>query len=223
MLSDIVLAPSMEVLQTALGLIVLTNLCLPAAERQRLCMRLLAMQGFILGLMPLAVYSGPLDAHILGVTAAFTFIKGVLLPLLLLRTYRKLPPQPPTTPYIGNTLCVLAGLGGFVFSLWLNENLEVVANPLFHLVFPVAASTVFTGLLLIVTRKKALTQMFGYLVMENGIYLMGVPMAQSDAIWLEMTILLDLLAGVFVMGIAVHHIHRAFDSTDVDRFSSLRD
>ena len=86
-----------------------------------------------------------------------------------------------------------------------------------------AASTVFTGLLLIVTRKKALTQMVGYLVMENGIFLLGVPMAQSNAVWLELSILLDLLAGVFVMGIAVHHIHRAFDSTDVDRFSSLRD
>ncbi len=223
MLADIVLAPSLEMIQTALGLIVLTNLCLPAAERRRLCIRLLAVQGFVLGLMPLAVYSGPLDWHILGVTAVFTFVKGILLPLLLLRTYRQLAPQPPVKPYIGNTLCVLAGLFGFVFSLWLNGRLEAVANPLFILIFPVAVATIFTGLLLIVTRKGALAQMFGYLVTENGIYLLGVPMAQSDAVWLEMTILLDILAGVFVMGIAVHHIHQEFESTDVDRFSSLRD
>ncbi len=223
MFADIVLTPLPELLQTALGLIVLTNLCLPAAERQRLCMRLLAVQGLILGLMPLAVHRGQLDWHILGVTAVFTCIKGLLLPLLLLRTYRKLPPQPPSSPFIGNTLCVLATLGGFVFSLWLNEKLEVAANPFFTLFFPVAASTVFTGLLLIVTRKKALTQMFGYLVAENGIYLMGVPMAQSNAVWLELSVLLDILAGVFVMGIAVHHIFQVFDSTDVDRFSSLRD
>ena len=221
--ADIRLTPSPELIQTALGCIVLTNLCLPAAERQRLCIRLLAVQGVILGLMPLAVYTGALDWHILGVTAVFTFVKGILLPLLLVRTYRKLPPQPPAKPYIGNTLCVLAGLCGFIFSLWLNENLEVIANPFFALVFPVAASTVFTGLLLIVTRKKALTQMFGYLVAENGIYLLGVPMAQSNAVWLEMSILLDILAGVFVMGIAVHHIHQAFGSTDVDRFAGLRD
>ena len=223
MLTDMVLAPSSELLQAALGCIVLANFCLLAAERQRLCMRLLALQGVILGLMPLAAYTGELDWHILGVTAVFTFVKGALLPLLLLRTYRKLPPQPPVRPYLGNSPCVLAGLCGLIFSLWLTGKLEIIANPLFALFFPVAAATVFTGLLLIVTRKKALTQMFGYLVMENGIYLLGVPMAQSNAVWLELSILLDILAGVFVMGIAVHHIHQAFDSTDVDKFSSLRD
>ena len=65
--------------------------------------------------------------------------------------------------------------------------------------------------------------MFGYLVMENGIYLLGVPMAQEDAVWLELSILLDILVGAFVMGIAIHHINRAFNSTDVEEFASLRD
>ncbi len=214
---------SFDVLQAVLGMVLITDLSLLAAERQRLCIRLIALQGILLGLLPLVAHRGEVTAHLIWVTALFLGIKGVVLPLLLRRTYKQLPPQPPVKPYLGHTACVLAGLCGFVLSLWLGDRVGVAANPLFALVFPAAFATVFAGILLIVTRRKALTQMFGYLVMENGIYLLGVPMAQEDAVWLELSILLDILVGVFVMGIAIHHINRAFDSTDVDQFASLRD
>lgn len=216
-------ALTLDWLQAALGIIVITDLSLLAAERQRLSMRLIALQGIILGLLPLLAHTGGVDLHLIGVTVIFLGIKGVVLPLLLRRTYKKLPPQPPSAHYLGNTASVLAGLGGYVFSLWFGAQLGVAANPLFALFFPPAFATVFAGLLLIVARRKALNQMFGYLVLENGIYLLGVPMAQDDAVWLELSILLDILVGAFVMGIAIHHIHRAFDSTDVDDFASLRD
>ena len=60
-------------------------------------------------------------------------------------------------------------------------------------------------------------------MLENGIFLLGVPMAHVDAIWLELSVLLDILVGVVVMGIAVYHIHRVFDSTYVDNFATIRD
>ena len=214
---------SADWLQAALWLIVITDLALLAAERQRLCIRLIALQGCILGLMPLIALPGSIDPHLLGVAAIFLGVKGVILPLLLRRTYRKLPPQPPANPYLGNTACVLVGVCGFAFSLWFGGRLGVSSNPLLTLIFPPAFATIFAGLLLIVTRRKALGQMFGYLIMENGIYLLGVPMAQQDAVWLELSILLDILVGAFVMGIAIHHLNRAFDSTDVEEFASLRD
>lgn len=210
-------------LLAALGLIVITDLSLLAAERQRLCIRLIAVQGILLGLLPLFAHTGDISLRLLVVTCVFLGVKGIILPLLLMRTYTKLPPQPAGTPYLGNTACVLAGLGGFALSLWFGDRLGVTANPMLSQVFPVGFATVLAGLLLIVTRKKALTQMFGYLVMENGIYLLGVPMAQEDAVWLELSVMLDILVGVFVMGIAIHHINQAFDSTDVETFSSLRD
>ena len=214
---------SVDWLQAALGLVVIADLSLLAAERQRLCIRLIALQGILLGLVPLLAHQSAMDLHLIVVTCIFLAVKGIVLPYLLLRTYKKLPPQPPSRPYIGNTACVLAGLCGFVFSLWLGTRLGFSGNPLFMLMFPSAFATVFAGLLLIVTRRRALTQMFGYLVMENGIYLLGVPLAESSAVWLELSILLDILVGVFVMGIAIHHINRAFDSTDVEQFASLRD
>ena len=210
-------------LQVALGLIVISDMCLLAAERQRLSMRLITLQGVILGLLPLLAHTGDLDAHLIGISAIFLLIKAVILPLVLRRTYKKLPPQPPDKPYLGNTLSVMAGLSGFIFSLWLGSRLGVTANPLFSLFFAPAFATIFTGLLLIVARRRALSQMFGYLVMEYGIYLLGVPMAQQDALWLELSVLLDIMVAAFVMGIAIRHIHLAFHSTDVERFACIRD
>ena len=79
---------SADWLQAALWLIVITDLALLAAERQRLCIRLIALQGCILGLMPLIALPGSIDPHLLGVAAIFLGVKGVILPLLLRRTYR---------------------------------------------------------------------------------------------------------------------------------------
>lgn len=212
-----------DIINAVLGLIIITDLTLLAAERQIQRLRIIAFQGAMLGSMPILMHSqGFIDLYIVVMGLVFLTIKAVILPYLLYRTYRHLPHMRPTKPYLGNTGCILAGLVAFALALWLNQQLGLSGDPLFNTVFPAAFTTMITGLLLIVTRKNALTQVFGYLTIENGIYLLGVPMASADALWLELTILLDILVGVFVMGIAIHHIHREFDSTDVNNFSSLK-
>lgn len=223
MTQEILSTASVDWIHAALSMIVITDLALLGAERHRLCIRLIALQGFILGLLPLLVAEGSPDGHLLAMGAVFICIKGIILPLLLRRTYMRLPAQLSRDPYIGYSACALLGILGLIISLWLGTRLGLPANPLFSLLFPVGLCTVIAGILLIVTRREALAQVFGYLVMENGIYLMGVPMAQEDAVWLELSILLDILVAAFVMGIAIHHINRAFDSTDMDRIASLRD
>lgn len=212
----------MDWLQAVLGLIVLTDFSLLAAERRRVGIKLIALQGILLGILPLIMHRGEAGLYPWAVTVIFCGIKGVLLPWLLWRTMRRLPVS-PMRPYVGNSVCVLLGVCGFILSLWLGARLGLTYNPLFPQVFPMAFTTIFAGLLLIVAHRTALSQIFGYLVMENGIYLLGVPMAQSETLWLELSILLDILVGVFVMAIAVHHIYRAFESTEVDRFAALRD
>lgn len=216
-------ASSLEPLQAVLGLVIITNLSLLGVERQRMSIRLLAVQGMLLSVLLLLPHAESFDWYLAGAAAVFFAVKGLIMPFLLLRARKNLQPQLSLRPYLGNTGCVFLGLMGFVFSLWLNERVGIAANPLFSSVFPVAFTTIFAGLLLIVTRKEALGQIFGYLALENGIFLLGIPMAQADAMWLELSILLDLLAGLIVMGIAVYHIHRVFDSTCVEQFATIRD
>ncbi|SBW11107.1 putative hydrogenase-4 component E [uncultured delta proteobacterium] len=210
-------------LQAALGIILIIDLGLLATERQIQCIRLLALQGLILGLLPLLGDIAPLDWHLLALTAIFLMIKAVVLPHVLRRCHATLPQSPPLTPYIGYNRSVLAGSLGCAFSLWLAVRLPVPANPLFLAFFAPAVTTVLAGLLVIVTRRKILTQVMGYLVLENGIYLLGVPLARQDAAWLELSVLLDVFVGIFVMIIAVRHLNEAFHSVDVDRIASLRD
>ncbi len=219
-LTAIALPPA---LQAALGVLIITDLALLAAERQLQCIRLLAMQGIVLGLLPLLSNIASPSWHLFALAFVFLAIKGAALPHLLRRTHANLPQSPPLAPYMGHNRCVLAGLIGFAFSLWLAGRLPMPANPLFLSFFAPGMATILSGLLLIITRRKVLTQVMGYLVMENGIYLLGVPLARHDAIWLELSILLDVFVGIFVMVLAIQHLNRAFDSIDVDRIASLRD
>jgi Hydrogenase 4 membrane component (E) len=210
-------------LQAVLGCILILNLGLLAAERQQVCIRLLALQGAAISLLPLLMEWDEATWTLFLLTIVFLSIKGVILPYMLRRTHQTLPPTAPVPPYLGYSRSVLSGLMGYAFALWLAAQLPSPANELFLALFAPAFGTILTGLLLIVARRKALTQIMGYLVMENGIFLLGVPLVRSETYWLELTVMLDIWVGIFVMVLAVHHLNRALQTTDVDRIHSLRD
>jgi len=76
---------------------------------------------------------------------------------------------------------------------------------------------------LLITRRKAITQVLGYLTLENGVYAFGAAVALQMPILVELGILLDVFVGVFVMGIAIFHISRQFDHIDTGRLVTLSD
>ncbi len=88
---------------------------------------------------------------------------------------------------------------------------------------PVALSTVMIGLLVLTTRSKAITQVVGYLILENGIYVFGLSQVERVPFLVEVGVLLDIFVAVFIMGIVVFHINREFDSLDSARLTELRD
>ena len=85
------------------------------------------------------------------------------------------------------------------------------------------AATVIIGLVVLITRRKAVTQVVGYLVLENGIYVFGLSQVERVPFLVEAGVLLDIFVGVFIMGIVVFHINREFDSIDSARLTELRD
>ncbi len=88
---------------------------------------------------------------------------------------------------------------------------------------PTSLATVWTGLLLVVTRRKAVAQVLGFLVLENGVFVFGLLLSDFMPLMVEAGVLLDLLAAIFVMGIVMFHINREFSSLDTRRLTSLRD
>lgn len=203
--------------------IILSNLALLGTSRLTSAIRLAACQGLILGALPAMLEWDALSAHTLLFSLTALTVKGVIFPLLLGRTLDKVKVRQEVEPYLGYGFSMLLGLLGLVLALWLETRLKLPASAASGLAFSAGFSAFVSGFLLIVTRHKAITQVVGYLVAENGIFLLGAALTRHGAVWVELCVLLDLFVAVFVMGIAIHHISRAFDSIDVDLFSSIRD
>jgi hydrogenase-4 component E len=212
-----------DILDIALVVLVLTNLLLLGSSRIGACIRLSAVQGVLLSLVTIAVQAEALSVHAVIMALATLGLKGVAFPRLLSLAMREAEIRREVEPIIGFTASIVLGTLAFVFSLWLGSRLPLPAPVVSPLVVPVALFTILCGLLLILSRKKALSQVLGYLVLENGIYIFGVALALKEPIVVEMGVLLDVFAAVFVMGITVFHINREFESQDIDRLSSLGD
>jgi len=203
--------------------IVLTNFMLLASSRLAALVRGVALQGFTLGALLLLTHSDNLTYRVWLLVVAAVGIKGIAFPMFLKRTLNNINVHREVEPYIGYSLSILIGIAGLLLSLWIGSRLPLPGPIVSTLAIPVAFSTMLTGFFLIISRKNALTQVIGYLAAENGIFVFGVTAVHSSSIWVELGILLDVLVAVFVMGIAIHHINKEFESTDVDRFSSLKD
>ena len=88
---------------------------------------------------------------------------------------------------------------------------------------PASLATVLVGFIILVTRFKALSQVVGYLVLENGIFIFGMLLIEAIPLVIEMGVLLDLFVGIFVISIITNHINRAFSSMDTRRLVSLKE
>lgn len=210
-------------MDTCLVLVVLTNILLLGSSRLGMCIRLVAIQGVLLGLFPLLVHASELSLRLCILTAGILLLKGAVFPWLLSRAIRAAHVMREVEPFVGYATSMLAGILSLVLCLWLATRLPLPVPTPTSLLVPVTLSTILVGLFLIVSRKKALTQVLGYLTMESGIYAFGVALALQEPLLIEMGVLLNVFVGVFVMGIAIFHISREFDHMDADRLSELKD
>jgi hydrogenase-4 component E len=203
-------------------LLVLANLRLLGSSRLSACIATVAAQAVLLAASALLVNAENMDARLLTIVIISTTLKAGVLPALLKRAVRESGATKEIDPFIGFTTSLLVGMVLLGVCFLISSPLKsAVAGS--ALLIPVALFTVVTGLLIIVSRRKAITQVLGYLAMENGIYAFGMAFAIQEPLLVEMGVLLDVFVAVFVMGIAIHHISREFDHIDTDRLSALKD
>ena len=202
--------------------LVLSNLLLLASSRLRAWVRIVAAQGLALGLLPILAEPGEWPLRVILLAAASIGLRGVVFPWLLNRALRDANVRREVEPYVGYTLSLLFGVAGLGAALWIESRIRL-ADPAFsRLAGAVAVFTMLVGLFLIITRKKAISQVLGYLVMENGIYILGISLVTKVPMLVELGVLLDAFVAVFVMSIATYHISREFDHIDVDQLSALK-
>jgi hydrogenase-4 component E len=198
------------------------NLVALGTARLPSLIRIAAAQGTVLGIMPLALERGlhPLIALVAVATMA---LKGLLIPALLRRAMRTANIDRDLDPLIGFLPSLALGAGGTIGAVALAERLPLLPEHRESMVVAGALASVFAGLLLLVGRSKAISQVCGYLILENGVYLFGLLLIRSTPLLVEGGILLDLTVAVFVIGIIVDRIQRAFDSLDTRKLTALRE
>lgn len=212
-----------QLINAILVFLVLTGFLLLASSRLIACIRAVAIQGILLGLLAIAAQDGSFSTVSLLLPLSTGAVKGFLLPWLLIRAMRDADTARDIEPVIGYNLSVIVGAVGLAISLWLGQRLLLPNQPTSFLLVPVSFFNCMVGFVLLITRRKAITQVLGYLTLENGVYAFGAAVASGMPILMELGILLDVFVGVFVMGIAIFHISRQFDHIDTGRLVSLSD
>lgn len=202
-------------------LVVLTDFWVLGTTRLSSMIRATAIQGALLATLPVALSSHP-SVHILGLAAGTLLVKAFVLPYFLSRAIREAAVRREIQPLIGFTASVILGAAAVALAFAIASRL-VLPGVQSDLLVPVALSTVIIGLIVLTTRNKAVTQVVGYLVLENGIYTFGMSQAERVPFLVDLGVLLDVFVGVFIMGIVVFHINREFDSLDSTRLTELRD
>jgi hydrogenase-4 component E len=205
-----------------LVVVLLFNLFLLGTSRLQAVINASAAQGVILGVLTLCVHDG-FSPWIVLITIITILLKGVLIPGMLLRAIRDAAIRREIEPFIGFLPCLLLGALGTGASLIFARTLPLAKEHVGSLLVPAAMATVWTGFLVLTTRRKAINQVVGYLVLENGIYIMGLTLLHAMPFMIEMGVLLDLFVGIFVMGIILNHIRREFSSLDTAHLSALKE
>jgi len=210
-------------LDTTLVSLALTSVLLLGSSRLTRCIRIVAFQGVLLGVLTVAAHAHAITARVVILAAAIFALKALAFPWLLSRVLRGADVRREIQPLISYTASMLAGTVGLAVSFWLSARMPLPTPPLSLLVVPVALFTTLAGLFLIVSRRTALMQVLAYLVLENGIYTFGVGLVEGTPMLVELGVLLDVFVAVFVMGIAIFHINREFDHIDTEQLATLRD
>jgi hydrogenase-4 component E len=198
------------------------NLLALASSRLPSVIRAAAVQGTMLGLLPLLLDQG---FHVLTafMAAATVTVKGFVIPGLLRRALRVANIDREVEPLLGFVPSLLLGAAATIGAVALGGVLPLLPEHARSLLVPGAFATVVCGFLLLIGRAKAISQVCGYLILENGIFLFGLLLIHSTPLLVEAGILLDLTVAVFVIGIIVDRIQREFDTLDTRKLTVLRE
>jgi len=211
-----------EALNLLLVSVLLFNFLMLGTSRMRAVIHAAGAQGMLLGGAFLVMHgaSGP-RAVALGIATAA--IKGIIIPRILIGALRSQPIRREVEPFVSFTTSLLLGALATGLAVLFAGTLPLAEADTGELLVPASLSTVLTGFIVLTTRRKALTQVVGYLTLENGIFIFGLTLVEAMPFLVEIGVLLDVLVGVFVMGVVVEHIVREFSSLGGDDLTELRE
>jgi hydrogenase-4 component E len=171
-----------------------------------------------------AIIAGSTGQYHLFYSAALTLIlKVIAMPWFFYRLVRKLDINRDVEPLLNNTLTMLIGIGLVIFAFNLALPIAQMAGTVTRSTLGVAMACVLLAFLMMITRTKALPQVIGFLAMENGLFFAATSATYGMPLVVELGVALDVLVGVFVLGIFFFQIRETFDSMDLKHMEKLKD
>ncbi len=164
------------------------------------------------------------DSHLYIIAALLFVLKVLAVPKFFMYIIEKVEVQRDTGTVVRAPVAMLLSIAFLWLSYILARQLPVPSGDTIGWPGATAAiSLLCTGLLLMLTRRIALSQIIGFLVMENGIYIFGLTQTNGMPMFIEMGILLDVLAGVMLAGLIAFRIKKNFEHIDVTMLTELKE
>jgi hydrogenase-4 component E len=184
--------------------------------------RLYGAQSLLLGIVATTIALAE-GRHELFVTAALTVtLKAALIPWFLLRTVDRIGIRREIEPALNVPASLLVCLGLTVVGYRVSTGFLEGARGVGHHLIGVALSLLLIGRFLMVTRKKAITQILALLTVENAVFLVAIGVTEGMPFIVELGISFDVILAVLVLGILVQRIVGRFESMDISRLSKLK-
>lgn len=205
---------SLLLLATALGSVLI--------RRLDGSIHLLAGQGLLLAAAAAVIALATGASHAYVAIAITVLIKVLAVPGILLFVLREVRIKREVETVIAQRLTMLLAIGLVLVAYYAVGPLKEREGFLAGNALPAAISMLPIGLLIMLTRKKAISQVIGIVAMENGLYLIAVAATQGLPLAVELGVAIDLVVGVLVMGVIARQIHRTFDTINTDHLRMLR-
>jgi hydrogenase-4 component E len=214
---------SLQLVNALATLLLLTSFAMLSQRRVVSLVNLLALQGAVLFLATLLL-AWRTGQHHLYVSAALTLaLKVCFLPWLLHRLIRKLGVYWDAEPLLNISGTMLLGLLIVVFSFGLAQPIVALASTATRSGIGIAIAVILLAFLTMITRRKATSQLIGFLSMENGLFFGAMSATYGMPMIVELGVALDVLVAMLVLGVFFFQIREQFDSLDLHHLESLKE
>ena len=203
------------------GSLVLVSLLMLYQDRLSSLLNVYAVHAFVLALS-VACQAYIQDAPHLYITAAIALIfKAIVIPAALHRIIRRLGIHREIEAVVGVGVTMLAGMGLVALSMVVMLPVTAEAHPLAREDLAFALSVLLLGLLTMITRRNAVSQIVGFMSLENGLVLAATG-AKGMPLVVEISVAFSILIAFIVIGIFLFRIRERFDSVDVSALDDYR-
>ncbi|NJD75951.1 MAG: hydrogenase [Candidatus Methanoperedens sp.] len=208
------------IMQLLIALILVSTFMILGSTRLYSCVRAFGMQSFLLACVAgiVAFSTGKTDIYIVAfLTLA---IKAALIPYIFIYIIREIKVKREIDLYVNISPSLIIGGILVVISYYLIRSINLITE-LSSFALSASMSLVSIGLFIMISRKKAIMQMLGILIMENGLFLGAISLTYGMPLLVELGIFFDVLIGVLIMGILIFRINRTFETIDTDMLKTL--